>query len=362
MAYKKTYEKLTQKQYAFINQNAIHAVGVLKNAEYDLIKILQEVDHKKVYAYYGFRSLFQYAVSTLQLSESQAYSYIGVSRKARQCRVMDLALKNKEISVSKLKQVMAHIDPSNEEEWVERVKKMSKRELEKLVAKADPCTRVSEHARYVAENLIKMQLPMTEGRFKKFQRVSEILSQKTNDVLKMQDIIEILCDDYIERNDPVVKAKRILEKKSKKVLKAKAGVVLKSETKEDLKKTVPPKNVFESPRGSQKEEISPREQKKYKKINSPVKSSTSGGSFTSERSFRPVKTLKRVFLPAHLKHEVYLRDHGTCQHHDLDGKPCHERSWLDIHHMQSVSQGGTNQLSNMVLLCRGHHISEHMVV
>jgi len=59
----------------FIILYAINAVKTLKNAEYDLVKVLQTIDENKVYAYYGFRSLFQYALSALHLTESSVWKW-----------------------------------------------------------------------------------------------------------------------------------------------------------------------------------------------------------------------------------------------------------------------------------------------
>jgi len=295
---------MTNKDFAFINQQAINAVKTLKKAEYDLIKVLQKVDEKKVYAYYGFRSLFQYSLSALHLTESQAYSYINVARKSQQCPALDEALKNKEISVSKLKQVIAQITPSNQTEWIDRVKTMSKRELENLVAKSNPHIRIPEQARMVAENLIHLQMPISENRFKKFQRVNELLCQKTNKVIKMQDIVEQLCDFYIEKNDPLKKAeraeKRIKRKPNRITLQNKAKPIVASQT-------------------------------------------------------------NRAAIPSSIQNQVYLRDQGCCQFLDATGKKCRERRWLDYHHVIPVKKGGEHSLKNLTLLCRGHHRSLHFI-
>jgi predicted HNH restriction endonuclease len=36
------------------------------------------------------------------------------------------------------------------------------------------------------------------------------------------------------------------------------------------------------------------------------------------------------------------------------------RRFLDIHHIQPVSQGGSDQLENLALLCSGHHQAIHL--
>lgn len=45
---------------------------------------------------------------------------------------------------------------------------------------------------------------------------------------------------------------------------------------------------------------------------------------------------------------IYERSGGMCEH-------CHEKPGADLHHKQRRSQGGTNTLENLVLLCSECH-------
>ncbi len=68
-----------------------------------------------------------------------------------------------------------------------------------------------------------------------------------------------------------------------------------------------------------------------------------------------------AFIPFHrqailtsLKHKVNLRDKRKCSH---DG--CGNSRWIEIHHVIPISQGGTNELSNLKTLCSSHHRQLH---
>ncbi|MBT4762216.1 MAG: hypothetical protein HOO06_11000 [Bdellovibrionaceae bacterium] len=417
-------KQMTNKDFAHINQQALNAVKYLKNAEYDLVKILQKVDENKVYAYYGFRSLFQYTLSALHLTESQAYSYISVARKSQQCPALDEALKKKDVSVSKLKQVIAQITPSNQIEWIDRVKTMSKRELENLVAKSNPHIRIPEQARMVAENLIHLQMPISESRFKKFQRVNELLCQKTNKVIKMQDVIEQLCDLYIEKHDPLKKAERAQMREEKKLknltyknnnsLKKVAhrtkkigdrtnskpikstkmagdtqnGILVKnivkinySQKKEhtnndqktiitrNLTSTISSTHVLEPNIKTFEQPICSRGQLNFVKTNDETLSRYTDQNLnlpslqknSNRNEVHLIPNNNRTAIPAKLRNKVYLRDQGCCQFQSPNGEKCDERRWLDYHHIVPVSQGGQHSLENLRLLCRGHHRSLHFV-
>lgn len=60
------------------------------------------------------------------------------------------------------------------------------------------------------------------------------------------------------------------------------------------------------------------------------------------------------YIPAPLKHEIYLRDQAQCTH-EQNGKRCSERRWLDIHHILPRSRGGSDTPENLTTLCKGHH-------
>lgn len=59
-------------------------------------------------------------------------------------------------------------------------------------------------------------------------------------------------------------------------------------------------------------------------------------------------------IPPATRRLVVRRQHGKC------GVPgCRLAGWLDVHHLQFQSEGGTHQESNLVSLCTRHHAAVH---
>ncbi|MCB0390845.1 MAG: HNH endonuclease, partial [Bdellovibrionales bacterium] len=50
---------------------------------------------------------------------------------------------------------------------------------------------------------------------------------------------------------------------------------------------------------------------------------------------------------------------GQCAYQNANGQKCNQSTFLEIHHKRPVSQGGANDISNLVLLCSGHHKMLH---
>ncbi len=64
---------------------------------------------------------------------------------------------------------------------------------------------------------------------------------------------------------------------------------------------------------------------------------------------------RRAAIPAHVEHQVNLRDQNRCTYTNEDGERCEQRRWIEIHHITPLSLGGQNGLENLITLCSGHH-------
>jgi 5-methylcytosine-specific restriction endonuclease McrA len=61
------------------------------------------------------------------------------------------------------------------------------------------------------------------------------------------------------------------------------------------------------------------------------------------------------YIPAKIRHAVYVRDQAKCSYVSKDGKKCHERGSLELDHIQPFALGGSNSVGNLRLLCRNHN-------
>ncbi|MBY0470573.1 HNH endonuclease [bacterium] len=273
-----------------LHERAVALVKTYLRAETELISTLQEIDHCKGYREYGFKSLFDY-VRSLGLSESVAYNFITISRKAVQVPALKEMIQEQEISLSNAKVIVSILTPENQDKWLQAAAQLPKRELEKAIAKEFPEKSGKETTRYVAEERVELKLGISEALLKKLKRIQDLESKKT--AASLEQTLEAMADLYLQKNDPLEKANR--------------------------SKPVAPARVCAEVRTS-----------------------------PSERW----KNRRRYAAP--LKHAIQKRDQAQCTHVN-EGKRCQERRWLDIHHLKPLSQGGETTLSNLALLCRGHH-------
>jgi hypothetical protein len=375
-----------------VDQQALKISKEFKRCESELLDIIIKVDDLKVYRKLGYPSLFQYVVKRLELSEAQAYNFINVGRKAKEVPQIREKIKNGELSVSKAKKITSVITPINQDYWLKLAQSASQKKVEREVAIANPKQAIWDQMTYVSpfdqviekvqikKNTpqVKMQVGLSEKLMLKLRRAQDLVSQKKKSSVNLELTLEALVDDYIKKHDPVEKAKR---QKIKGTLNLKIEQV--SKTEQDPKTEQAPKKEQDSktdqaPRTEQASKVEQAsktkqvlkikqisktlqvlrtENKEKEEIQVLIKQTTTDKGF--KEMTRRQKLGKRKSLPAQIKHQVYLSNNGQCSSTDENGKRCAARRFLDIHHIQPISQGGSDQIENLTLLCNGHHQAIH---
>ena len=61
------------------------------------------------------------------------------------------------------------------------------------------------------------------------------------------------------------------------------------------------------------------------------------------------------YIPAAVRHQVWLRDHGQCTHMHPDGSRCQEKIMIELDHINLYCRGGEHSASNLQVKCRLHN-------
>jgi 5-methylcytosine-specific restriction endonuclease McrA len=72
-------------------------------------------------------------------------------------------------------------------------------------------------------------------------------------------------------------------------------------------------------------------------------------------------THQRKAIKAATTHAVMLRTGGQCTFVNERGERCAEDRFLHLHHIVPLSQGGSDEPSNLTCLCSGHHALVHQL-
>jgi 5-methylcytosine-specific restriction endonuclease McrA len=72
------------------------------------------------------------------------------------------------------------------------------------------------------------------------------------------------------------------------------------------------------------------------------------------------RSARTRYVPAAVRRAVWARDEGRCAFVGTHGR-CHERSFLEFHHVEPFAAGGKTTAGNLQLRCRAHNAYEAML-
>lgn len=282
-----------------IHRRAQLAVQKFRACEVELLDVIEQCEKYRVFSALGYSSLFAYATQNLGLSEDLACSYINISRKSREVPALKSAIADGSITISKANRLTRVMNQENQKHWLEVAKTSSKRALEKLVASENPRAAVVEKINYVSADRLEMQVGISEKLMIQLRRAQDVISQKKRRPVSLEEVIDVICADYLRREDPLEKAERQLAKGK-------------------LRDTVPQQPQRLSGPG---------------RIRPPIPSAT--------------------------RHLLTLSSNSQCVYRLPNGKRCVERRFLEIHHVRPLSEGGGHDIENLQILCSAHHQHQH---
>jgi len=200
-----------------LHQKALMKVRAYKKSLGELIEVLMEIDRKKIYLKMGYSSLFVYITKSLALSESQAYNLSAVLRKSHKIPELKKEMIKGALPLTKAKRLISVLSEENTKEenqnWVELAKILTQRQLEKEIAKVKPKTSTPDRVSYVTDERMKLELGVSEKLLIKLRRVQDLVSQSTKKSASLEDCLEIMVNEYLNRKDPLIIAKRAVARK-----------------------------------------------------------------------------------------------------------------------------------------------------
>jgi len=293
-----------------LDDQAVQIIQRYRNEEKKLISILQEIEAQFVFRELGYSSMYQYCVERHKFSESRAYELIYVSRKCTEVPQLKAAIETGVVSVSAAKRIGSVVTQGNAELWISQSATLKQKDLERAVATVNPKAAVKETVKPVAADRSMLVVGISHELEKKFARVRGLVAQRSAKPCDLERALEQMADVFLSRKDPVQRAERIMQKK----------LVAKSNVNQHV----------------------------LSKVARPV-----------QKPAPAVARQTRSPIPAAVRHQVMLRDRGQCQGKTPLGTRCRCKQWTDIHHVRPVSIGGTDDLGNLLTLCRSHHQKVH---
>jgi 5-methylcytosine-specific restriction endonuclease McrA len=163
---------------------------------------------------HGCKNLFEYTTVVLKLSESVAYNFIVVSRKAREVPQLKSVIEAGQLSVSKARKITSVLNKTNQSEWLQKAVHMPQKKLEQEVAKVNPRESVPERMKFVSGDRLNLQLGISVKMMYRLKQAQNIESQKKKRAVNLEETFEAVLELYLQRQDPVENAEKLQNRKN----------------------------------------------------------------------------------------------------------------------------------------------------
>jgi 5-methylcytosine-specific restriction endonuclease McrA len=262
-----------------------------------VLRLLAEVDRRRLYARLGYFSLYEYCTEELHYSENEAYLRIGVARAGRRFPVLLDMIERGELHLTGASRCAPQLTEENHRELLAAVVHKSKREIEEILACWFPQPDIEDSIDPASDRRQSVD-PLAEGRY----AVSFTATDR--------------CCELLERAKQLSSHRRPRPGFGELIEEALEAYVTKLE-KQKFKTT-----------------DRPREQEPAVESEDPR------------------------YVPARVKREVYQRDEGRCTFVGSDGRRCRARAFLEYDHVLPVARGGKSTAENLRLRCFRHNQHE----
>lgn len=275
----------------------------------ELLELLIEVERRNLCQSLGCSSLFKYCTTVLGLSEQAAYSRINAARAAARFPAVLPMLADGALTLSSIGLLAPHLTEDNHDALLDAAQKKSAREVQKIVACANPQPDIPATVRALPATATTptasttptarpVIAPLSARRY----LLKLTIGEETRDKLKRA---RSLLRHVIPDGDPAALLDRAL--------------TLLVKDAERMKWSATSK-----PRAAQ--------------------SSQAPGPGTRH-------------IPAAIKRAVWRRDRGRCAFVGSLGR-CEEAAFLEFHHVEPFAAGGASEIDNLQLRCRAHNQHE----
>ncbi|MEK6706164.1 MAG: HNH endonuclease signature motif containing protein [Bdellovibrionota bacterium] len=317
-----------------------------------VLELLREVEHRRLYAQQGFSTLFEYVVKGLGYSEASAARRINSMRLLKDLPDLKDSIEKGNLNLSTVSTVQSFIKREEKKtgkaysieqkrELTRKIENCSQRECEKILMGISPeSVRPQEKLRVVSAKEVELRFLVSQEFMDKIEKLRGLLANSHPDLSYVQ-LFELLADRVLDQIDPIRRQQKLMEKAATRAAK-----------KNPDKKANPPKPAPTSEPAIVSETTTTHAATAETiQTEKPIPAAT---NITHEEAIH-----SRRFIPAALRRQVWSRYEGRCTYVCPETrKRCDSTFGIEVDHATPVSRGGESELNGLRLLCRSHNTWE----
>ena len=324
-----------------------------------MLSQLNIVFRRGLYAMRGYTSLNEYLTEQFGMSKQQAFMRAAVARVIHEHPGLLDMLERGETHLSHLATIAPRLTPANSPILYNAAATMTKRELEAFVPKV-----ACDGSILPGMNTINLSIRCHPDCADLLDEVRALVGVNDGTVNQGEALRRALAF-YIEKNHPEQKAQRAQKRAEKRALAAEK-ILEKLQEGWDEERGHPQALAVAKYN---------REMSETQAADLPGKPEVTaagdalvGNGQAADLPGKPEVTAagdalvgneapayRRLPIAAAVKHQVWLRDGGRCTFVSADGRRCQARHYLQADHITMICQGGSNDESNLRLLCATHN-------
>ena len=349
----------------------VRAATTERGATVDLLRLLIEVERRRLYLCQGYASMFSYCTRVLKLSEHAAYGRITVARAARRFPIVLDFIESGGWSLSTVSLLAPHLTEDNCEALLDAARDRSTREVEQLVAGLHPAPDIPSSVRASPA----MRAPRPNEPLFSLARATDV-------------------DESEDAWPPSTTPSSTTPPSTTPPSTTPPSTTPSSTTPSSTSPFPQVQPRFTPPRPSLLTPIAPRRyllritigedaRDKLERLRSLMRHSVPSGdpaaiveraltvllgqverrklamssaARSASRNSRGRQSTGRA-IPAAVRRAVWARDQGRCAFIGADGR-CAENAFLEFHHVVPYARGGVATVENIQLRCRAHNAYE----
>ena len=320
------------KSASFADSALKKSVGAMEQAQQCAVLWFGEIMRRKLYRKLGHSSINQYAHVELKFSKTRTGDFVQLARKLEQLPAVRELVEKGELGYTKAREIVKVATPETEDGWVAAAQDSSRRELERKVAVARKKAKTNPNQTELlppsndlnippAAPPVRLTVEMTSEQFALY----EVLLERLHKQGPVGDRAEMLLEAMAE----------LVESRTQKAPRGapQSGPPFQIHIHQcpDCSKTTVSTSKGELP------------------VSHTVMERARCDSQVDEPGERNTST-----IPPATRRKVLARDRHCCQ-----APGCEHTKFLEVHHIQPRTDGGSNDPENLITLCSACHRLVH---
>jgi hypothetical protein len=303
----------------------------------ELIAHLAELDRRKLHRGEGPGKLFGYCTQVLRFSEAAAWNRIKAARAVRKFPVILELLADGSVNLTTIRLLSPHLTPENHKALLAEATGMTRRQVDKLVARLAP----------------KPDVPASIRKLPASRPIAQAAEEPVGAPAKRTDVGPLAPQPFAAAIPAPASHRPVVASLSPE--RYRLQITLGDDAHRDLR-CLQDLMRREIPDGDPAAIVARalkllRQEVEKKAFAATPRPRLGKGTRPGSRH-----------LPASVERTVWQRDGGQCAFVARNGRRCTERSYIEFHHERPHADGGEPTVDNISLRCREHNEYESELI